>query len=62
MPQKFINQIIIIDPVDAAATHDWCYTDLDKIMQAITFANAVIAVVLVRGAMVNLTVAGWLNR
>lgn len=62
MPQKFINQIIIIDPVDAAATHAWCYTDLDKIMQAITFANAVIAVVLVRGAMVNLTVAGWLNR
>ena len=62
MPQKFINQIIIIDPVDAAATNAWCYSDLNKIMQAITFANAVIAVVLVRGAMVNLTVAGWLNR
>jgi hypothetical protein len=28
-------------------------------MQAITFANAVIAVVLVRGAMVNLTVAAF---
>ena len=62
MPQNFINQIIITNPVNSIAIHGWCYTDLDKIMQAITFANAVIAVVLVRCAMVNLTVAGWLNR
>ena len=62
MPQNFINQIIITNPVNSIAIHGWCYTDLDKIMQAITFANAVIAVVLIRGAMVNLAVAGWLNR
>ena len=52
MPQNFINQIIITNPVNSIAIHGWCYTDLDKIMQATTFANAVIAVVLVRGGRV----------
>ncbi len=37
-----------------------CYTDLGEIMQAITFANVVIAAVIVVGAIVGSAVAGWL--
>lgn len=37
-----------------------CYTDLGEIMQAITFANVVIAAVIVVGAIVGAAVAGWL--
>ena len=37
-----------------------CYTDLGEIMQAITFANVVIAAVIVLGAIVGAAVSGWL--
>ncbi len=37
-----------------------CYTDLGEIMQAITFANVVIAAVIVVGAIVGAAVSGWL--
>lgn len=37
-----------------------CYTDLQEIIDALTFANVVIAAIIVVGAVVGAAIGGWL--
>ncbi len=37
-----------------------CYTDLQEIINAITFANVVIAAIIVIGAVLGAAIGGWL--